>query len=112
MTSIEAHPPSLAVPEPIVPADFSRYETSTFVTKFGRLDIVRKADAIGGYKDIVKASDRVSIHGTEFLVASIHTIEISKTRSGRLKDKQGLYVLRKLKQAYRAQISSLRRRPK
>ena len=110
LTSIEARPPGLTISEPIVPSDFSRYRTSIFVTKFGRVDIVREADAIGGYKDIAETAERVSIHGTEFLVASIQTIERSKTRAGRAKDKQGLYVLRKLKEVYRAQISSFRRR--
>ena len=110
LTSIDACPPSAPTPRPIVPSDFSEYKTSIFATKFGRVDIVRTADAIGHYKDIVKTAEPVSIHGTEFLLASLQTIERSKRRAGRLKDKSGIHAIKQLKQAYRAKISSLRRR--
>lgn len=111
LTSIDAHPLGLAIPRQIDPSDFAKYQTSIFATKFGRVDIVRTADAIGGYKDIAKTAEPVSIHGTAFLLASLQTIERSKARAGRLKDRRGLYVIRQLKQAYRAKMSGLRRRP-
>lgn len=111
LTSIDARPLGLAMPRRIVPSDFAKYRTSIFTTKFGRVDIVRTADAIGRYKDIAKTAEPVRIHGTEFLLASLQTIERSKARAGRLKDKRGLHVIRQLKQAYRAKISGLRKRP-
>lgn len=110
LTSIEACPPSVPTPRRILPSDFSEYRTSIFTTKFGRVDIVRTADAIGHYKDIVKTAEPVSVHGTEFLLASLQTIERSKRRAGRLKDKSGIHAIKQLKQIYRAKISSLRRR--
>ena len=109
LTSIDACPPGLKIPRRIAPSDFSEYKTSIFMTKFGRVDIVRTADAIGQYKDIVKTAEPVIVHGTEFLLASLQTIERSKTRAGRLKDRRGLHAIKRLKQAYRAKISSLRK---
>lgn len=72
---------------------------TTFTTIYGRLEIIRRADGIGGYVDWTRnASTRELADGVTIVVASPADILRSKEASGRHKD---LAVLAQMRSDFR-----------
>jgi hypothetical protein len=68
---------------------------TAFITRFGRLELVRKADGIGEYKDWLRnAAEKELADGLTILVAAQMDIIASKRAAGRSKDLAALDQMR------------------
>lgn len=68
---------------------------TSFLTVYGRLEIVRKADGIGGYEDWLKQADGKPFEDLTIVVAAPGDILRSKEAAGRDKDLEALPAIRR-----------------
>ncbi|HXD56065.1 MAG TPA: DUF6036 family nucleotidyltransferase [Solirubrobacteraceae bacterium] len=67
---------------------------TTFETRYGRLEIVRRADGIGKYEDWMRRASEIEFDHLTILVAASEDIVTSKEAAGRHKDLAALPTLR------------------
>jgi hypothetical protein len=67
---------------------------TSFVTRFGRLEVVRRADGVGGYGDWRRNASEVRFERLTILVAGPDDILRSKEAAGREKDRAALPGMR------------------
>ena len=68
---------------------------TSFETRYGRLEIVRRADGIGKYEDWMRKASEVEMDHLTILVASTGDIVRSKESSNREKDRAALPSMRR-----------------
>ena len=89
------------------PPEYGQFGTA-FETKYGRLELVRKADGIGEYKDWLRnAGEKELGEGLTIVVADPHDILISKEAAGRDKD---LAALDQMREDFESALAAWRRR--
>ena len=68
---------------------------TSFMTDYGRLEIVRKAHAVGGYADWLRSAQRHTFEHLTIMVAAPQEILRSKEAAGRQKDREALPEMRR-----------------
>lgn len=91
-TSIE--PPGLTFDHDA--ESIGRVSTWNLVTRHGRLDIAFQPSGTGGYPDLIRSADRLTILGVEVEVSSLADVVRSKEAADRAKDRIVLPVLRRI----------------
>jgi hypothetical protein len=67
---------------------------TSFQTRYGRLEIVRRADGVGRYEDWMRRASEIPVEQLTIVVASPQDIVRSKEASGRDKDLSALPAIR------------------
>lgn len=78
----------------VMKTDYGGFGTS-FETRYGRLEIVRRADGIGKYEDWMRNASEISFENLTIVVAAPEDIVKSKESSSREKDRAALPSLRR-----------------
>jgi hypothetical protein len=68
---------------------------TSFETRYGRLEIVRRADGIGAYDDWMRKASEIEFEHLTIVVAATEDIVRSKESSGREKDRAALPGMRR-----------------
>jgi len=68
---------------------------TSFETRYGRLEIVRRADGIGAYDDWMRKASEMAFEHLTIVVAATEDIVKSKESSGREKDRAVLPRMRR-----------------
>jgi hypothetical protein len=68
---------------------------TSFETRHGRLEIVRRADGVGGYDDWLRKASAIEFEHLTIAVAAAEDIVRSKEASGREKDRAALPSMRR-----------------
>lgn len=68
---------------------------TSFMTRFGRLEVVRRADGIGGYSEWLVNARRLDFETLTIVVAAPADILRSKEAAGRDKDRQAIPAMRR-----------------
>lgn len=77
----------------LMKTDYGGLGTS-FETRYGRLEIVRRADGIGAYDDWIRKASKMEFEHLTIVVAAAEDIVRSKEASGREKDRAALPRMR------------------
>ncbi len=68
---------------------------TSFQTRYGRLEIVHRADGVGTYDDWMRQASEIEVEHLTIVVASSEDIVKSKEASGREKDRAALPGMRR-----------------